>query len=193
MGMTGCQSAPPGHSGGVIDSGRRTHVDARSREADTVSMREFAQNTGEALAMRIAREPAIRDSPHKIAVYMGRVENRTSTPANDFVILTRNITMGMVNNDYVRRHADVFESRSTMNARREQMGYDREVDLFQEGAGGGGVALYDDNHVYELQGFFGEMTRGGGAQSNYYLEMTLVNLGTGRVAFVEQYEWKQVR
>lgn len=189
----GCQSAPRGHSGGVIDPDRRTAVDRHAREADTVSMREFSQQTGEALAMRIGRVPEIAESDHNVAVYMGRIENRTHTPTSDFHMMMRQVFTAMVNNDFVARYADVYESRRTMNERRRRMGYDQEEDLFQEGGGDDGVALYEDEYVYEIQGYFGETVRGGGVQSNYYLELSLVNLASGRIVFVEQYDWKQIR
>ena len=53
--------------------------------------------------------------------------------------------------------------------------------------------LVDPEHVYLLQGYFGEIERGGGAQSTYYFEMTLTHLASSRIVFVEQFDQKQLR
>lgn len=179
----GCDSSPPlGDTGGRVDPYRSTRVDAGSGMAHTVDLLEFSDRVGGALALRISTIDEIANAPGKVVIEMGDIENKTLTPTSDFSIMRRRVFAGLVNSSAVARVADIVEAPEVMDEQRDRFGVDRAT-----------TDRYDTRGTYLLQGYFGELTRGGGAQSNYYYEMTLTNLQTRRIVFAEQFDTKQIR
>ncbi|MEZ6318259.1 MAG: hypothetical protein R3B49_05810 [Phycisphaerales bacterium] len=173
---------PRGDSGGRIDPYRSTSVDAGSGAANTVDLLQFSDKVGQAIAMRIASVDEIAGSPEKVVIEMGDIENKTYTPTSDFEIMRRRVFTGLVNSSAVSRLADIVEAPEVMDAQRGRFANDP-----------GQTDRYGTRQTYLLQGYFGELTRGGGAQSNYYYEMTLTNLQSRRIIFAEQFDSKQIR
>lgn len=174
--------APRGNTGGRIDPYRSTSVDAHSAAANTVDLLEFSDRVGGAIALRIATIDEIANAPQKVVIEMGDIENKTLTPTSDFSIMRRRVFAGLVNSSAVSRVADIVEAPEVMDQQRDRFAVDR-----------ASTDRYDTRGTYLLQGYFGELTRGGGAQSNYYYEMTLTNLQTRRIVFAEQFDSKQIR
>lgn len=174
--------APRGNTGGRIDPYRSTSVDAQSGAANTVDLLQFSDAVGRAIALRIADVDEIEQSPEKVVIEMGGIENKTYTPTSDFEIMRRRVFTGLVNTNAVARLADIVEAPETMDAQRGRFANDF-----------GQTDRYGTRQTYLLQGYFGELTRGGGAQSNYYYEMTLTNLQSRRIIFAEQFDSKQIR
>lgn len=188
LGSGGCDQSrttnppPRGDTGGRVDPYRSTGVDAGSARASTVDLLEFSDRVGESLAARIARIPEIAQSPDRVVIEMGAIENNTQTPSSDFAIMRRRVFSGLVNSDLVRPYADILEAPEITDRQRGRFATDP-----------GSTDRYDTRATYLLQGFFGELSRGGGIQSNYYYEMTLTNLQSRRIVFVEQFDSKQIR
>ena len=179
----GCHSSPPPMTG-VTRSDERIYGETRDPAADTVTLTDFSNRVSQAIAMRISSMPSIQQSPTKVVIQLGGMENRSRTPVSDFEQIRRRVFAGLVNSDIVRRYADIVESPEILDAQRQRLA---------GGAGVGTAGRYDPNINYVLQGFFSEQERLRGGVSNYYLEMSLTNLQTGRIEFVEQYDFKQVR
>ncbi len=184
LAMAGCQSNPRPGPTGVTRSDERIYGETRDPAADTVTLTDFSNRVSQALAMRISSIDEIKNSPTKVVVQLGGIDNRTRTPTNDYEQIRRRVFAGLVNSDYVRRYADIVESPEILDAQRARL---------VNNQGGGTAGRYDPNLVYVLQGYFGEQVRLGGGVSNYYLEMSLTNLNTGRMLFTETYDFKQVR
>ncbi len=170
---------------GVTRSDERIYGETRDPAADTVTLTDFSNRVSQAVVGRIAGIEEIRNSPSKVVIQVGAIVNRSRTPVNDFDQIRRRVFAGLVNSDIVRRFADIVEAPEIMDAQRAR--------LAPGGVNTAGMGRYDPNTTYVLQGFFSEQERNQGSVSNYYLEMSLTNLASGRIVFVEQYDFKQVR
>ena len=184
--LAGCAtSGPPrGNTGGSADPYRSTPADAYDSRVSSVTLLEFSDQVSDALAMRVGRVEAITEHPEKVVIYTGNIENRTATPSKDFEIARRRVFAGLVNSDAVSSHADIIEAPEGMDEQFRRLA----PDGFGDRTGG-----YNPESIYVLQGYFGEIERGNGAQSTYYLEMTLTHLASSRIVFVEQFDQKQLR
>ena len=184
LALTACETspAPRGNTGGRVDPYRSTAIDAASRDANSVDLLQFSDSVGRALAARIANVDEIRNAPQRVVIEMGDIHNKTYTPTSDFQIMRRRVFASLVNNGPVSQLADILEAPETMDAQRDRFAPDY-----------ASTDRYDTRQTYLLQGYFGELTRGGGAQSTYYYEMTLTNLQSRRIVFTEQFDAKQVR
>ncbi|MEL6740114.1 MAG: hypothetical protein AAFP26_05625 [Planctomycetota bacterium] len=188
LSLSGCDQTqttnppPRGDTGGRVDPYRSTGIDAGSARASTVDLLEFSDRVGEALASRIATIPEIAGAADRVVIEMGAIENSTQTPSSDFAIMRRRVFASLVNSDLVRPYADILEAPEVTDRQRGRFAIDP-----------GSTDRYDTRATYVLQGFFGELSRGGGIQSNYYYEMTLTNLQSRRILFVEQFDSKQIR
>lgn len=179
--LGGCNTAPSGHTGGVIDSRTRTGADRHDRAADSVSLVEFAGDVGQKLSADFLSIPNIQQSQYRVILEMGSIQNMTQTPSSDFAALQRKVFLTLQQSDFVRRGARIVE-------RRERM--DRDAQL----AGAtGNVAQYTVGDTYFLQGTFSELSRGGGYQSTYLFDFTLTQAESREVVYAEQFEFKQVR
>lgn len=193
----GCNTAPQGNTGGLIDPTRRTGIDANAPGADSVSLLEFADITGQQMAADIARVPEIKGSPTKVIIEMGSIQNRTDTPSSDFDAMQREVFSTLVRSDVAR---DVAQFRERFDrVSRDAAGMQGQVIVDPTGREaprqvGAAVEQSDLNYVYFLQGTFSELSRAGGIQSTYVLNFSLVK-GTNRsiVWTSPQYRFKQVR
>lgn len=179
--LGGCNTAPSGHTGGVIDSRTRTGADRYDRAADSVSLVEFASDVGQNLAADFMSIPNIQQSQYRVILEMGSIQNMTQTPSSDFAALQRKVFLTLQQSDFVRRGAKVVERRDRM---------DRDAQL----AGAtGNVAQYTVGDTYFLQGTFSELSRGGGYQSTYLFDFTLTSAESREIVYARQFEFKQVR
>lgn len=192
--LPACQTKypPKGDSGGRVDPYRQTNADRYSREVSSVTLLEFADLVSQALSARIAKVDEITGSDTKVALEMGAITNDTSTPTSDFQIIRRKIFTGLVNDSIVSQHANVYESPELMDEQARRFQPNGDADLFDDGPSGAPTDRYAPEDTYVLQGAFGEITRGT-KQSTYIFDVTLTNLASRRVIFVEQFNSKELR
>ncbi len=188
-----CQtSAPVGNSGGRVDPYRQTTADRTSPEVSSVTLLEFADQVSQALSARLATVPDISNRPAKVALEMGSIKNDTSTPSSDFHLIRRKIFLGMVNNQLITQHADIFEQPERMDAQAERFGGGSKTDLFDDGHPTAATARYALSDTYLLEGTFGEIKRGP-SQSTYLFDCTVTNLASRKIVFAEQFTSKELR
>ncbi|MEL7472541.1 MAG: hypothetical protein AAGK04_04425 [Planctomycetota bacterium] len=187
--LMGCQTPPPGNTGGRVDPYRSTPADEYSPEANTVTLLEFSDQVSEAIARRIAEVPEIRESPDRAAIELGALVNNTRTPSSDFAIVRRRVFGNLVNSSIVGQWADVYEAPEIVDPQYERLA--PHADTSYRSGYPHSTSRYDPNKTFLLQGDFGEMVRG--RQSTYLFEMTLTNLQSRRVVFNEQVVSKQRR
>jgi hypothetical protein len=193
---SGCNNTgPAGDRGGTFDPNERTRIDRNAREADSVTLLEFVDQASQELSQRIATAPDIRNSPVKVVIEVGGIQNRTATPSSDFQAIQRRMFTNLVNSDIARDKADFVENLDRMRSEAARVAAPGTVDPL--GRGGGtppqGPATYDLTNTYFLQGTFSEISRGGGRQSTYLFDVTLTNAATRRIVFSSQITSKQDR
>ena len=192
--VAGCNNAPRGDEAGRISPNESTKLDQRSPEANAVYLQELANEVAQRMASGIATISDITGSPTKVAIELGRIDNRTRTPSSDFEIVRRRVFIAMQQSDYINRFCTVYESPEAMDAEYARLAPQGAPDRLDEGRGGGGGTQRNrPDLVYVLNGWFGETVRGGGLQSDYYFELTLTNLATRKRVFASQKIEKQLR
>lgn len=191
LGMVGCSSNPPaGRPQGVTEAGNRVHGETNAPEADPTSLLQFADQTSEALSMRLVEVKEIKDSPTKVVIVLGALTNQTRTPRSDFEAIRRRIFTRLVNSN-VRSVASVVEDPDVMNSQRARYAPEQPVDRLDEGSSGTPMGQYDPKITYALQGNFSELKRPG--TSTYVFDFTVTQLSSGRIVFADQFEFKQIR
>ncbi len=181
-----------GQSGGRIDPYSTTRADELDRAANAPTLWEFSDQVAESLAQRIATIPEINNSPYRAIVELGSIENRTSTPTQDFELIQRRLRSRLLSSNVVTDRVKFVEPVAVMDrehARVQGEGY----DPLQRDLSGGATDRYDPNQTYVLRGSFFESTRGGGATSRYFFEFELVNLQTRAIVFNDSIDHAQVR
>lgn len=189
--VSGCQTPPPGNTGGRSDPYRTTPADQFSREVSTVTLLEFSDAAAEHIVQRIANIPEIRDSPTRVVIEIGAIDNQTRTPTSDFVLARRRLVNRLVNSDVVANVADIHESPELMDAQARR--FESSPDLLDDRGGSSRTARYPAEITYVLNGYFGEASRGQGAKSLYFFEATLTNLGSRRTVMSASIDAAQVR
>lgn len=188
-------SAPPGDSGGVIDSRERTRVDRGSILADSVSLDEFADSVSQQMAYDIPSISRLRSSSNKAVIEIGSLENKTRTPLSDFQGVQRKVFISLVGSEPVRNVAMVVERAKRVDRDIEEIRGDRRTDMFDDGnQNADRRAQYQLNDIYILNGTFYERVRGDrGQQANFDFDMTLTHAASGEIVFAKQYGWKQIQ
>lgn len=191
----GCQNNPPrGDNANRLETTTSTSADQRSLKANSALLIEFANQISESLAARLPGIPAIANNPTRVLIELGDIQNATDTPSSDFSVLRRRMFLSMVNNPQITNTAQINESPGRADRQARGLGQDQAPDLMDEGTGGGTPrgARYNLEDTYVLNGTFGEIRRGSG-QSTYVFDITLTNVGSREIVFVDQFEFKQVR
>ena len=182
-----------GNTGGRMDPSSSTRADELDQAISAPTLIEYSEKVAEALVDRIASIEEIKNSPTKVVILIGALENRTHTPAGDFYIAQRRVLAELTNSDIVRAEADILEAPETMNAQRERLGPPDLPDRLNEGTATSQGVHYDPEITYLLNGFFGESTRSGGVRSYYFSEMTLTHLASNRRVFLHEFDSSQIR
>ncbi len=194
--LAGCNTAPQGHTGGLIDPRRRTTADTYDQAADSATLLEFADIVGQELGSQIARIPEIRSSPTQVVIELGGLQNNTRTPSNDFAAVQRRVFLTLVNSDLARESARIVEQRDRVvrdtagvmpAAQADPLG--REQPTSNQGS----MKDYPLDLTYFLQGTFSELSRGNGIQSTYVFDFTLTNAASRQIVFARQITPKQYR
>lgn len=192
--LAGCaaQVRDTGQSGGRIDPYSTTRADQVDRSATPATLWEFSDRVSESLAQRIATIPEIEQSPTRVIVELGGIENRTATPTQDFELIQRRLRSRLLTSDVVTNRVKFVEPVAVMDDElaRVQGG---STDPLQRDLGGGATDRYDPAHTYVLRGSFFESTRGGADTSRYFFEFQLVNLQSRAIVFNDSIDHAQVR
>ncbi|MFN0012232.1 MAG: hypothetical protein ACKVS8_11385 [Phycisphaerales bacterium] len=190
----GCNNAPQGNTGGVIDPRRRTTADTFDPAADSATLLEFADVVGQELGSQIARIPDIRSSPTQVVIELGGLQNNTNTPSNDFAAVQRRVFLTLVNSDLARESARIVEQRDRMVRDAASVMPAPGDTLASQPAGSQGTMKdYPLDLTYFLQGTFSELSRGSGVQSTYVFDFTLTNASSRQIVYARQITPKQYR
>jgi len=194
--LAGCNTAPRGDTGGIIDPKERTGADRFDERADTVTLFEFAEDVGQNLAGEFLSVPAIQGSQYRVVIEIGSIQNNTRTPASDFAAVQRRVFITLAQSDLVRKGAKVVESRARVERDagaagqatvvRDPLGRERPTSS-------GGMTDYPLGDTYFLQGTFSELSRGAGRQSTYQFDFTLTNAQSREIVYAKQILAKQFR
>lgn len=187
--LGGCNTAPPGDTGGVIGARERTRVDAGSSEADTTTLLEFADRVGQELGAQLARIPEVKNSPTQVIIEMGGIQNMTRTPSSDFAAMQRRVFLTLQRSDLVRENAQVRERYDRVARDAVNLGPESGATL---PGSAGGVQSSQVGSTFLLQGTFSELSRGG-YQGNFLLDFTLTKADTRAIVYSNQFDFKQLR
>lgn len=190
LAAAGCNTAPAGDTGGLIPVSERTGADRFDPAADSVTLLEFADASGQELSAAFLTLPTIAQSQFRVVIEVGSIQNNTATPSSDFAAVQRRVFLTLAQSDLVRKGARVVETRARVS---------RDVananDPFGQGDPGSvtGLDQYPLGSTYFLQGTFSELSRGGAFQSTYLFDVTLTNAQTREIVYAKQIVAKQLR
>lgn len=192
--LAGCTySGPPGRSDGTFGSDTRIPGESRDPAANPVSLLNFADQVSQAISARVSNINEITTRQTKPVIALGNIRNTTRTSSQDFEAIRRRVFVGLVNSN-VSRYADMVERVEIIDEQTRRLAPQPSRDLLDERRTEPPQGpRYSPADTYVLQGEFSELIRGGGATSTYIFDATLTHLGSGRIVFAEQYEFKQVR
>lgn len=173
--LAACGGPPHGDSGGRLDPRETTAADVMSDQANVPDMLSFGDQVGESLAYQISDIPEIRSSPTRVILELGTIENQTRTPLSDFEMIQKRLHRAIQRSPHLRSKVMVVESRDRM-----------EYEMAKVTGQGGGVAQYDPNQTYVLQGDFYEAVRGNARR--YWFNFQLTNLASRAIVFTEDFE-----
>lgn len=184
LSMGGCvANQSVGDSGGRINPYASTGADRASTDASMPALWEYSDQVAQALAKRINEIPEIANSPSKVIIELGSIENQTNTPRSDFELIQRRLRGRLLHSDYVTSRVRFVESVQSMDAeRRRVLGEDPYTNSGQ-------TNRYDTNATYVLRGAFFESDRS--STRRYYFEFNLVNLQSRDIVFNESFDLAQ--
>ncbi|MCC7191418.1 MAG: hypothetical protein IT444_01440 [Phycisphaeraceae bacterium] len=187
--LAGCQKNS-GSTGGRIDPYRTTSADRLSDRASIPAMLEFGDTVAAQLAQQITDIDEIRNSPTKVVLELGSIDNHTATPSSDFEQLRNRVRGQLYQSRLMRKYFLIVENRQRMQAEYDRIvGPDGPPGGDSQPSDRGGVAGYDPRTTYVLQGDFFEMNRLDRRQ--YYFEFKLTNLVTREIVFSEHFDLGQ--
>ena len=175
----GC--TPDGTTGGRIDPYRTTDADRRSSRASMPSMLEFSDEVAQSLAYDLVNIPEIQQSPEKVVLELGDLQNNTTTPYSDFMLIQRRVQNQLLSSDVIRNQFILVEGPARMDVEKQRVTADSTSS-----------ARYEAGKTYMLMGDFFESNRGSDVR-RYYFNFKLVNLQTRQIVFVHDYDLGQVR
>lgn len=169
---------------GRIEVTQTTRGDVYSPEASMPDLYRFSDEVGRQLALEIAQIREIRESPQRVVIELGTLNNRTGTTTQDFELIQRRLFGKLQQSLHLERYAMVVEQRRTM-----ERDY-REITGSDETVGEGAPEKYDPDRTYVLQGHFFESRRGG--TRRYLFEFQLANLGSRAIVFNRTFDSSKV-
>ncbi len=178
--LCGCQTPPPpvGDRGGRMSPYNTTRQDRISTDANAPDLFSFGDTVAESLALEISQIPEINESPTRVVIEFGTINNRTRTPTGDFELIQRRLRNTLQRSRHLRKYAIFVESRHRMEREtRNVMGHV---------PGQEGPARYDPSITYVLQGDFHEIRRG--ESRRYYFDFQLTNLASRVTVFSDSFE-----
>lgn len=173
---------PPSHVDRTrVGTTETTRGDIYSDQASMPDLYRFSDEVGMRLARDIAQIPEIKDSPTRVVIELGSINNETNTSTNDFEMIQRRLFGQVQQSDHLQNYAMVVEKRQFMERDYKEIMGEDDPDLLQEGRSSGGPQKYDPNITYVLQGHFYESRRG--ATGRYLFGFQLSNLGSRAIVF----------
>ncbi len=162
------------------------------------SLYDFSGRVAEAIADRIAQEPRIKNSPRKVIVALGELENRTKgTETGDFITIREHLADQLTNSDFFRKQATLVKDlRRFERLKAEFSGTNRgAAPLIPDETGNraSSAITYDPADVYVLDGYFGELTRAGGSYSSFMFRATLTHVQSAQEVFSQSFRSDEVR
>lgn len=180
----GC--TPDGSTGGRIDPYRTTEADYDSSRASMPSMLEFSDQVAAALAYDLADIPEVQNSPTKLVLELGDMENHTRTPYSDFMLIQRRVQNQLLSSNVVKNQFILVEGPARMDLEKQRVT-----------SNDSSSARYDAGQTFMLMGDFFESNRvekdRGGDVRRYYFTFKLVNLQTRQIVFSNDYDLAQLR
>ena len=180
MVLCGCQTTPPppvGDRGGRMSPYNTTRQDRISTDANAPDLFSFGDTVAESLALEISQIPEINESPTRVVIEFGTINNRTRTPTGDFELIQRRLRNTLQRSRHLRKYAIFVESRRRME--RETRNVMGDVPAPE------GPARYDPSITYVLQGDFHEIRRG--ESRRYYFDFQLTNLASRVTVFSDSF------
>ncbi len=175
----GC--TPDGDTGGRIDPYRTTKADRESSRASMPSMLQFSDEVASALAHDLANIPEVQQSPTKVVLELGDMENHTGTPYSDFMLIQRRVQNQLLSSNILRNQFLIVEGPARMDLEKQRVTGDASSS-----------ARYEAGQTYLLMGDFFESNRGSDVR-RYYFNFKLVNAQSRQIVFVHDYDLGQVR
>jgi hypothetical protein len=187
----GCQSPPPGSTGGRLDPAGTTRAEANDPQVLPSALFEFSDRVSEQLATDLRGIPELQGQ--KVTVVFGDIMNKTGiVPSSDFEafrtrIRGRLMQSGVVRQDVrfveMRQRVDNLIQRETGKAGREQASRDGRYLERKE---------LDPSSTYFLNGEMYRVDRGGERVNLYLLNYTLTKMDDGAIVWQNTpYEIKQ--
>jgi hypothetical protein len=192
--LTGCANQGPlGETQNRVGVTSTSAADLRDPAANPANLFEFSDRVAEAVADRLLQEPRVQALRERGVLVMGTMENRTSTPGNDFELIRRRVINSITNNRQLRTRLMVTRSLSEAQAIAAKEGIAPPVDRLDEGRGRApaGPAQYAPDQLFNLTGEFFAMERSG--SSTYYWRMVVTHVGSREEIFSQDFEYKQLR
>ncbi|MDQ7013941.1 MAG: hypothetical protein Q9O74_08620 [Planctomycetota bacterium] len=189
--LTGCtQNRSVGQSGGRINPYASTRGDEVSTAASMPAMLEYSDQVAEALIRRLGSIPKIAQSPTRVIVELGAIENQTDTPRSDFEFIQRRLRSKLINSDIAAANMKFVESVQSMDAEAQRV-RGGGTDPLQRDYSSGQTDRYDLASTYVLRGAFFESRRS--ETRRYFFEFNLVNTQDREIVFNEAFDLAQQR
>ncbi len=165
------------------------------------SLYDFSGRVAEAVADRISQEPRIKNSPRKVIVALGELENRTKgTETGDFITIREHLADQLTNSDFFRKQATLVKDlRRFERLKAEFSGTNRGgpgaggLIPDETGVRGSNAITYDPADVYVLDGYFGELNRAGGSYSSFMFRATLTHVQSAQEVFSQSFRSDETR
>lgn len=187
LGLTLVACGPKkGTAGNRVEIYETTDADRNSDKMRLPDLTVSTDKTAQDLARDLADIREIKNSPTKVVLELGSIENRTrSTPSSDFKMMQRRLRGFLMRSNIVRDQFIIVERADRMEAEYNRVNLEEGGNLLGDGADRN-TSKYDKNITYVLQGDFFEAPRG--SKSQYYWEFKLVNLGSRSIVFSSSYD-----
>lgn len=174
--LVGCPSSSKGRVN-VYDT---TASETDSPKVFLVALMKFSDEVPGRLIQDLDELPLISDSPERVTVIMGDINNKTQIVSSDeFELVRSRIRNNLLQNKQVRRRIRFVENQKRMGhlRRQELKGTDP------------GDPQHDAENAYVLNGDFYRIQRG--RVNQYYMEFLLVHFETNEIVFSGKYDVKQ--
>lgn len=178
--LIGCDSPPPGRSSGRVDPAYTTRSERQSPKVLPAALMEFSDQVPQELIQDLVDIPVIRDSPDRITVVMGDINNKTQiVSSEEFELVQSRIRNNLLQSQYAREKIRFVQHSERVAYWRDVEPQLPEVERRQ----------LDADTTFILNGDFYRINRG--STNQYYMEFQLVHYATTEIVFSQRYDVKQ--
>lgn len=180
LSITGCMNR--GDDGDRLDPYETTASDKESNRVSMPALLEFSDITAAKLSKDLASIDKVQQSPGRVVLEMGEINNRTGTPTNDYELIQRRLRSQLVNSPVIRDKFIIVE-----NIYRG----DRELARVtgEQPTTTGTTQRYDKEDIYLLVGDFYQANRRD--TRRYFFEFTLTHLASRETLLSKSYDLSQ--